>query len=69
VILNDKPLQAPSFNAVLEGDVEIISLPSSTHLQARTPHQLMLSSGHPRATLIQIFPQSKVWQDAKESLT
>jgi hypothetical protein len=29
----------------------------------------MLSSGHPRATVIQIFPQSKVWQDAKKSLT
>jgi hypothetical protein len=69
VILNDKPLQAPSLDAVLEGDVEVISLPSAAHLQARTPHQLMLSSGHPRATVIQIFPQSKVWQDAKESLT
>jgi hypothetical protein len=69
VILNDKPLQAPSFNVVFEGDVKIISLPSAAHLQARAPHQLMLSSGHPRVTMIQIFPQSKVWQDAKKSLT
>jgi hypothetical protein len=69
VILNDKPLQAPSFNAVLEGDVEITSLPSAAHLQARAPHQLMLSSSHPRPTVIQIFPQTKVWQDAKKSLT
>jgi hypothetical protein len=29
----------------------------------------MLSSGHPRPTVIQIFPQPKVRQDAKKSLT
>jgi hypothetical protein len=29
----------------------------------------MLSSGHPRPTVIQILPQTKVWQDAKKSLT
>jgi hypothetical protein len=29
----------------------------------------MLSSGHSRPTVIQIFPQSKVWQDAEKSLT
>jgi hypothetical protein len=37
VILNDKPLQAPSLDAVLEGDVQVISLSSAAHLQARTP--------------------------------
>jgi hypothetical protein len=67
MILHDESFQTPSLDDVLEGDVEVISLPSAAHLQARTPHQLMLPSGHPRATVIQIFPQSKVRQDTEES--
>jgi hypothetical protein len=35
MILHDKPFQAPSLDAVLEGDVEVISFPSAAHLQAR----------------------------------
>jgi hypothetical protein len=27
----------------------------------------MLPPGHPRATVIQVLPQSKMWQDAKKS--
>jgi hypothetical protein len=27
----------------------------------------MLPPGHPRATVIQVFPQSKMWQHAKKS--
>jgi hypothetical protein len=67
VILNDKPLQALALDAVLEGDVEVTSLPSAAHLQARTPHQLVLSPGHPRPTVVQILPKAKVRQNAEES--
>jgi hypothetical protein len=38
MILHYEPFQAPSLDAVLEGDVEIISLPSAAHLQALAPH-------------------------------
>jgi hypothetical protein len=37
MILHDEPFQVPSLDAVLEGDVEVISLPSAAHLQARAP--------------------------------
>jgi hypothetical protein len=42
MILHNEPFQAPSLDAVLEWDVEVISLPSTAHLQARAPHQLVL---------------------------
>jgi hypothetical protein len=32
VILHDKPFQAPSFNAVLEWDVEVLGFPPTAHL-------------------------------------
>ena len=50
-----------------ERDFKIVSLPPTTHLQTRTPNQLMLPPGHPRVTVIQVLPQSKMWQDAKKS--
>jgi hypothetical protein len=43
VILHDKPFQAPSFDAVLEWDVEVLGFPPTAHLQTRTPHELVLS--------------------------
>ena len=67
VVLNNKPLQAPSLNSVLERDFKIISLPPTAHLQTSAPNQLMLPLGHSRATVIKILPQSKMWQDAKKS--
>ena len=67
MVLNNKPLQAPSLDTILERDFKIVSLPPTAHLQTRTPNQLMLPPGHPRATVIQVLPQSKMWQDAKKS--
>jgi hypothetical protein len=69
VVLNNKPLQAPSLDTVFERDLKIFSLPSTTHLQTSTPNQLMLPPGHSRATVIQILPQSKMGQHAKKSFT
>jgi hypothetical protein len=37
MILHDEPFQAPSLDAVLEWDVEVVSLPPTAHLQARAP--------------------------------
>jgi hypothetical protein len=42
VILYNKPFQAPSFDAVLEWDVEVLCLPPTAHLQTRTTHELVL---------------------------
>jgi hypothetical protein len=67
MVLNNKPLQAPSLDTILERDFKIVSLPPMAHLQTSTPNQLMLPLGHPRATVIQVLPQSKMWQDAKKS--
>jgi hypothetical protein len=69
MILHDEPFQAPSLDTVLEWDVEVVSLPPTAHLQARAPHQLVLPSGHPKATVVQILPQAKVWQNAEKSFT
>jgi hypothetical protein len=66
MILHDEPFQAPSLDVVLEWDVEVVSLPPTAHLQARTPHQLVLPSGHPRPIVVQILPKAKVWQNTKE---
>jgi hypothetical protein len=66
MILHDEPFQAPSLDVVLEGDVEVISLPSAAHLQARAPHQLVLPPGHPRPTAVQILPKAKVGQNSKK---
>jgi hypothetical protein len=56
VVLHDKPLQAPSFDVVLERDVEVVSLPPTAHLQTHTPHKLVLPSSHPRPTVVQVLP-------------
>jgi hypothetical protein len=66
MILHDEPFQAPSLDAVLEWDVEVISLPSMAHLQAHAPHQLVLPPGHPRPTVVQILPKAKVGQNSKK---
>jgi hypothetical protein len=39
VILHDKPFQAPSFDVVLEWDVEVLDFPPAAHLQTSTPPQ------------------------------
>jgi hypothetical protein len=66
MILYDEPFQAPSLDAVLEGDVEVISLPFAAHLQARAPHQLVMPPDHPRPTVVQILPKAKVGQNSKK---
>jgi hypothetical protein len=69
VILYDKPFQAPAFDAVLEWNVEVLGLPPMAHLQTCTPHELVLPSCHPRPTVIQVFPQAKIWQNTKVGFT
>jgi hypothetical protein len=66
MILHDEPFQAPSLDDVLEWDVEVVGLPPTAHLQARAPHQLVLPSGHPRPTVVQILPKAKVGQNTKK---
>jgi hypothetical protein len=66
MILHDEPFQAPSLDVVLEWDVKVIRLPSAAHLQARTPHQLVLPPCHPRPTVVQILPKAKVGQNTKK---
>jgi hypothetical protein len=67
MVLNNKPFQAPSLDTVFERNFKILSLPPTAHLQTSTPNQLMLPLGHPRATVVQVLPQPKMWQHAKKS--
>jgi hypothetical protein len=53
MIFYNEPLQAPSFDAILEWDVKVFCLPPTAHLQTRTTHELVLPPGHPRPTMIQ----------------
>jgi hypothetical protein len=65
MIFHNKPLQAPSFNAILEWDVEVFCFPPTAHLQTCTTHELVLPPSHPGPTMIQVFPQTKVRKNPK----
>jgi hypothetical protein len=68
VVLHGKPLEAPSFNAYLERDIEILNLPTSAEFQASTTNKLMLSSSHPGPTVVEELPKPKMRKNSKESL-
>jgi hypothetical protein len=56
VVLHNEPLKAPTFDAVLERNVEVLCFPSPAKLQARATNKLVLSPGHPGPTVIKVFP-------------
>jgi hypothetical protein len=68
MIFHDEPLKTPSFNAVLEGDIEILHFPPSVELQTCAANKLMLPSSHPRPTMIKVPPESKMGENSKKSL-
>jgi hypothetical protein len=67
VVLQGKPLKAPSFNVVLQEDIKILYFPAPTKLQAGTTNKLMLSSGHPRPTMVKVFPKPEMRKNSKQS--
>jgi hypothetical protein len=69
VILHGKPLKAPSFNAVLEGDIKVLYFPPPAKLQTGTTDKLMLSSGHTGPTMVKIPLEPKVGKDSRKGLT
>jgi hypothetical protein len=52
MILHNRPLQAPSFDAVLEWDVKVLCLPPMALLQTRATDELVLPPIHSRPTMI-----------------
>jgi hypothetical protein len=68
VVLHGKPLKAPSFNVVLQGDIKIFDFPTPSKLHAGTTNKLMLSSSHSGMTVVEIFPKPKMRKNSKESL-
>jgi hypothetical protein len=46
VILHGEPLEAPSLNAVLEGNVKVFHFPPLAKFQTCAADELMLSSSH-----------------------
>jgi hypothetical protein len=69
VILHGEPLEVPSLDAVLEGDIKVFYFPPPVKLQTGTTDKLMLSSGHTGLTVVKIPPESKVGKDSKKGLT
>jgi hypothetical protein len=69
VILHGEPLEAPSLDAVLEGDVKVFQIPPPAKFQTGTTDKLMLSSSHTRPTVVNIHPKSKVGENSKKDLT
>jgi hypothetical protein len=69
VIFYNKLLEAPPFDVVLEGDVEVLCLPPTTHLQIGTTDELVLALGHPGPAMIQILPKAKMGENPEVGLT
>jgi hypothetical protein len=69
VVLHGKPLKVPPLNAVLQRDIKVFDFSAPTKLQAGTTNKLMLSLGHPRPTVVEIFPKPKMRKNSKERLT
>jgi hypothetical protein len=68
VILHGEPLEAPSLDVVLEGDIKVLYFPPLAKLQTGTTNKLMLSSSHTGPTLVKIPPEPKVGKDSKKGL-
>jgi hypothetical protein len=65
---HNKPLKAPPFNVILEGNVEVFCLPPAVHLQTCTTNKLVLPPSHHRPTMIQILPESEMRKNSKVGL-
>jgi hypothetical protein len=68
VVLYHEPLQAPSFNVVLERNVEILYFPPTTKLQTRTANKLVLYPSHRRLTMIKVFPETEMGENSEKGL-
>jgi hypothetical protein len=69
VVLHNEPLKAPSVNAILERNVEVLYFPPPAKLHTRTTNKLVLSPGHPRPTVIKVSPETKMGKNPKKGLT
>jgi hypothetical protein len=68
MILHGKPFKAPSLNTIFQRNIEVFSFPASTKFQTSTSDKLMLPFGHPRLTMVKVFPKPKVWENSKEEV-
>jgi hypothetical protein len=66
VVLHGKPLNVPSFNVVLQG-ISRYSVFLPREAPGCTINKLMLSSGHPRPTVVEVFPKPEMRKNSKES--
>jgi hypothetical protein len=68
VILHGEPLEAPSLDAILEGDIKVFHFPPPVKLQTGAADKLMLSSSHTGPTVVKVPPESKVGENSKKGL-
>jgi hypothetical protein len=69
MVLHNEPLKAPPFDAILEGNVEILFLSPMTKLQTRTTNELVLSPSHLGLTVIQVFLETEMGENPEKGLT
>jgi hypothetical protein len=60
MILHSEPHEAPSLNAVLEGNVEIFHFPPPAKFQTCAADELMMPCSHARPTVIKVPPKSEM---------
>ena len=68
MILHGEPLEAPSLDAVLDGDVKVLHFSPPAKIQTGNADELMLPSSHAGPTVIKVPPESKVGENSKKSL-
>jgi hypothetical protein len=68
VILHGEPLEEPSLDAVLEGDVKVFHFSPPAKFQTGTTDKLMLSSSHTGPTVVKVPLESKVGENSKKGL-
>ena len=69
MVLHNEPLETPSFDAILEGDVEVLCFPPVTKLQTRAANKLVLSPSHPGPTMIQVLLETEMGENPEIGLT
>jgi hypothetical protein len=67
MVLHGKPLKMPSLNTILKRDIKIFDFPASAMFQASTANKLMMSSSHPRPTMVEVLPKPELKKNSKES--
>jgi hypothetical protein len=68
VVLHNEPLETPTLNVVLEGNVEVLCFPPVTKLQTCVANELVLSPSRPGPTMIKVFLETEMGENPEKGL-